>query len=188
MCIRGWPSRRTSTIQHIDKDPKISCTDVQSSVLMRTWRKKASTNGSDQGSRTHVHDRVRISFVSGIYTSVRFRPASAESRIEAKDPKLPTRASKRFEGMGSEDSHIFPSDWLHWLNQNHSLVDSDPTNLANLLRLTTSPQLRPVASFITTLRVILAHLSFPCWRASIPSSSFGTDSILDSRPTPRKPL
>ena len=35
--------------------------------------------------------------------------------------------------MGCEDSHIIASDWLLWLNQNHSLVDSGPTNLAILL-------------------------------------------------------
>ena len=35
--------------------------------------------------------------------------------------------------MGCEDSHIIATDWLFRLNQNHSLVDSGPTNLAILL-------------------------------------------------------
>jgi hypothetical protein len=34
-----------------------------------------------------------------------------------------------------EDSHVLASDWLHWLNQNHLLVETDPANLGNLLPL-----------------------------------------------------
>ena len=62
-----------------------------------------------------------------------------------------------------------------------------PIQPATCLSSTSSP-LRPAASSITTLRVILVHLSFPCRRSSKSSSSFGTDSVPPSQlrvPSPR---
>ena len=78
--------------------------------------------------------------------------------------------------MGSEDNHIIDSHWLLSLDQNRSLVDSDPTNLANLCFSSTSPQPRPAALSTMTLRVMLAHLL----------SSFRSISLRRSKNTPQR--
>ena len=126
------------------------------------------------------HGRLRIIFACVIWTPVRFRPAGAEDRIEARNSKL---LVNYFEGMGSEDSHIIASDWLLWLNQNRSLVNSNPTNLASLLPLINQPQLRPEALSITTLRVRFAHLSSPnpFNNSGSNGSATASDIIHDSR-------
>ena len=115
---------------------------------------------------------------------MRFRPAGAEDRIETRNSKLlRVGLVKHFERMESEDSHIIASDWLLWLNQNRSLVNSNPTNLASLLPLIHQPQLRPEASSITTLRVSFAHLSSPnpFNNSGSNGSATASDIIHDSR-------
>ena len=47
-------------LQHIDGNPMMTHSDVQSFLIMRTHGKKESTNGSDSGSGGFVHDRLRI--------------------------------------------------------------------------------------------------------------------------------
>ena len=93
-----------------------------------------------------------------------------------------------------EDSHIIASDWLLWLNQNRSLVDSDPTNLASLLPLI--DQLSAEAGSIvdndtasqSCSPIVSLQVDLPADQQEYTSSSSGSDSdstasdsILDSR-------
>lgn len=93
-----------------------------------------------------------------------------------------------------DDSHILASDWLLWLNQNRSLVDSDPAHLASLLPLIN--QLSAEAGSIvdndtasqSCSPIVSLQVDLPAEDQEFPSSSSGSDtdstasdSILDSR-------
>ena len=100
-------------------------------------------------------------------------------------------ASKSFERMGCEDSHIIATDWLFRLNQNHSLVDSGPTNLAILLPFISQLLVESSSiadndtscSQVVSLQVDLPaeEQECPCSSAVTDSDSTATNSILDSR-------
>ena len=65
-----WADRHAGPLllQYIEEHPSMADNYAQSFMLMRTWRRKESTKGSDWGSEAFVHDILRMLFVCDIYT------------------------------------------------------------------------------------------------------------------------
>jgi len=85
----------------------------------------------------------------------------------------------------SRHNYLLASDWLLWLNQNHSLVDSDQPVSATPCLSSTNSQLRLARSLITTLRVTFLHLSSPFSSISLRRSKNSPRAVLEATATQR---
>ena len=87
MCIGADHHPGAPRAQYIGEHPNITDVAAQSFVPMRTRGKKGSRGAFDEETGAFVHDRLRILFVTDIYTPVHLDPRVLKLAMKLRIPE-----------------------------------------------------------------------------------------------------